>query len=359
MKHASISSIVAMATTSRSRFISAEGANTARFIRPGQISRKQTLFDSFRMFPQSQSAPSASLSNRSTRQKNCSEASETCAFTLIELLVVIAIIAILAAMLLPALSKAKLRAQAATCLSNQKQLTLAWVMYADDNQDRMINTGTATADGCVPWRFASPFPPPAIPAGSSQQTINTLILQQGYKLGGLYQYAPNVNVLHCPADARARNAALPGAATVPPGNYVYGSYSGAGGLNGLAPDYGPNKITKRSGIVHPSQRYVWIEENDPREENESWWQMTPGTPPTFTGAQLVDSVASWHGNNGTFGWADGHAENHHWLDAANIAFALNNDPRKLPPASTSQPDLNNAPHDVLFLANGFATLQNP
>lgn len=294
------------------------------------------------------------------------------AFTLIELLVVIAIIAILAAMLLPALAKAKLKAKSANCLSNQKQLDLAWTMYADDNQGRIINTGCTSAGGTLlPWRFdwtkdTAKTPPNTV--GMSAQDADVAFLQEGYKEGGLYQYAPNVNVLHCPADARYNVStvfSMQSPAQNPPGSFAYSSYSGAGGLNGCDPDFDGfapphKKITKQSGVVHPSDRYVWVEENDPRSENESWWwfNVGTGTSPTFTGAQIGDSVASWHGNNSTFGWADGHADDHHWQDAATIAYALSNNPKKLPPNS-GQPNLTTAPHDVLFLATGYADQDNP
>jgi prepilin-type N-terminal cleavage/methylation domain-containing protein/prepilin-type processing-associated H-X9-DG protein len=276
------------------------------------------------------------------------------AFTLIELLVVIAIIAILAAMLLPALSKAKLKAATARCLSNQKQLAVAWTMYADDSQGRLVNFDTVkNATGDLPWRYATPNSIPPIPSGSSLETKDTLMLQEGYKEGALWQYAANVDVLHCPADARSRYRFDPTGSTT---SFAYGSYSAVGGLNGVS--YDSPALLKQSDLLRASERYLWVEENDPRGENRSSWVMHPGMPSAFSDAKLVDSVASWHGGTSTFSWADGHAESHKWLDGLTIQFALDTSVTKYNSAD-SKYNATTCPHDVVWLAKGFACELNP
>ncbi|MEE9465294.1 MAG: prepilin-type N-terminal cleavage/methylation domain-containing protein, partial [Candidatus Neomarinimicrobiota bacterium] len=114
-------------------------------------------------------------------------------FTLIELLVVIAIIAILMAILMPALHRAREQGKRAACLSNLKQMMLAWAMYADDNDGKMVNgntsTGGANKDGTCwvywPGRDAS-----------EEQRID------GIKSGLLHPYCPSLQLYKCPTGVR-------------------------------------------------------------------------------------------------------------------------------------------------------------
>ncbi|MCX6924111.1 MAG: prepilin-type N-terminal cleavage/methylation domain-containing protein [Verrucomicrobia bacterium] len=271
-------------------------------------------------------------------------------FTLIELLVVIAIIAILAALLLPALARAKQKAWTANCVSQQKQLAIAWNMYADDNQEKIVCASPYTGGGkSTPWRWDVPPKMPNPTAGISAEAWQALVIQEGYRQGALYQYAPNPNIMHCPADTRNKLKAP---------QFSFTSLALVGTLNGENGSYAGQAIAqlfKRTEVVHPSERYLWVEENDPRGENEGSWIMTQGTPPTFAGSQLVDSPAAFHGDSSTFSWADGHASSRKWVDAAVLAHARSMVPDKY----ASGPTLAKGPHDVFFLANGYASKVNP
>jgi prepilin-type N-terminal cleavage/methylation domain-containing protein/prepilin-type processing-associated H-X9-DG protein len=264
-------------------------------------------------------------------------------FTLIELLVVIAIIAILAALLLPALSTAKQKAMAAQCLSNQKQLSFAWSMYCDANEERVPNFNTVlNASGDRPWLCRPLLVAPIIPSGASAQEAQILIDMEGYRQGCLYEYAPDPSIIHCPADSRFNKPVGAG--------FAYGSLSPVASLNGEKAE-----LYKRTGLEHPSDRFLWVEENDSRGENGGSWGFASSGPPAFQLSKLVDSGAVFHNTSGTFSWADGHASNHKWLDDAAVAFAASTDPKKY----QSAPAFVQAPRDALFLAQGYATAVNP
>ena len=265
-------------------------------------------------------------------------------FTLIELLVVIAIIAILAAMLLPALSRAKLKATGAACLSNQKQLALAWVMYTTDHQERLVNfLETLNARNEVPWRYDPPPKPAVIPAGTSAEDRIKLNIEEGYRQGAFFPYAPNPGIIHCPGDKRIGLKAGNG--------YTYSSVSPIGTLNGETPVF-----YKTTQINRPSDKFLWVEENDPRGENLGSWIMNQaGTPATgFAGSSWIDSPAAFHGESSSFNWADGHASMRKWLNPATVAYARSMDQGKY----GSAPSAAQVKDDAPWAAKGYASAIN-
>ena len=229
-------------------------------------------------------------------------------FTLIELLVVIAIIAILAAMLLPALSKAKLKAQRIMCMSNQRQLTLAWIMYAGDYGDKLVPNASSSAIGTPSWvnGVLGWDNPPAPPI---QDNYNTLYLTTN----ALSSYCNrSAGIYKCPGDT-VNGQLGPRVRSISMNGQMNGTVSAANGpvLNQYGPGQNYQVYLKLGGINKPipAEAFVFIDEHADSID-DGFFRVDMSSTTTWH-----NLPASYHGGSGELSFADGHSESRKWTDA--------------------------------------------
>lgn len=244
--------------------------------------------------------------------------------TLIELVVVMGVISFLVCVLMPSLLVAKQWSKATVCMSNAKQLSAAWTMFADDSDDRIVDaaprlsgTITNTYPG-TPYYGETNATFVADPQNESGNFRNDSLEDKirGFERGGLWPYYENYRLMHCPSDERYLKPPAGGGGGTMGGyrSYSIGAvYSFAGFAAGSTGE--DDYVTlKRDGIINPSEKFIWIEEADGMGYNQNTFNIwisfgDPPSNPTFW-----DPVAIWHHENSNFGYADGHASRYKWSD---------------------------------------------
>ena len=230
-------------------------------------------------------------------------------FTLIELLVVIAIIAILAAMLLPALSKAKLKAQQTACLNNLKQLQLCWLMYPADNKEFLVPNGTDDNPGATNWVLG-------YMNDNSPESTNAALIAQGM----LYPYNTSTAIYRCPSDLG--RSLLGGVIYRRVRSCSINCYLGLNGVDvGLVyfgqTGYRVNHKTSDITQPPPARAFVFLDEQQDSIDDGCY-----GLAPQ--GDEWMNLPATWHDHGCDFSFADGHVEHWSWRDPRTMTVMVIN-----------------------------------
>jgi len=229
--------------------------------------------------------------------------SQTGGFTLIELLAILAVLALGTLLLVPALARTQPDSRAARCLNNHRQLCRAWIMYADDNNDKLATSlqGSAAMSPTQPM-----WAPGWLDWSTSPANTNTVYLTDPrYSILATY-CGKDARLFKCPSDQYVSSVQLARGWKERVRSISQNLYAANSNVESGPTDPAYAHVTKLPGLVNPKPAETWVSLDEHPDSINDGVLFPPGS------TQWIDLPANYHDGGAGVAFADGHSEIHHW-----------------------------------------------